>query len=44
MNWWRTPAESPDYNSIENLQHKLKEYNQRVIKPKNEDKRTYRRY
>ena len=24
VNWWRTPPESPDLNSIENLRHKLK--------------------
>ena len=33
INWWRTPAESPDCNPIENLWHELKEYNRRVIKP-----------
>ena len=33
VNWWRTPAESPDCNPIENLWHELKEYNRRVIKP-----------
>ena len=25
-NWWRTPAESPDMNPIENMWHELKEY------------------
>ena len=33
VTWWRTPAESPDCNPIENLWHELKEYNRRVIKP-----------
>lgn len=26
INWWRTPAESPDQNPIENLWHELKEH------------------
>ena len=33
VNWWRTPAELPDCNPIENLWHKLKGCNHRVIKP-----------
>ena len=33
VNWWKTPAESPDCNPIENLWHELKEYQRRVIKP-----------
>ena len=32
--WWRTPAESPDTNPIENLWHELKEFIRREVKPK----------
>ena len=35
VNWWRTPAELPDLNPIENLWHELKEYIRREVKPKN---------
>ena len=37
INWWKTPAESPDLNPLENLWHKLKEYICRVAKPKTKD-------
>ena len=33
INWWKTSAESPDCNPIENLWHELKEYIRREVKP-----------
>ena len=37
INWWRTPAESPDMNPIENLWHELKEFIHREVKPTTKD-------
>ena len=37
VNWWRTPAESPNCNPIENLWHELKEYLRREVKPRNKE-------
>lgn len=37
VNWWKTPAESPDMNPIENLWHELKEFIRREVKPVNKN-------
>jgi len=33
VEWWKTAAESPDLNPIENMWHELKEFIRREIKP-----------
>lgn len=38
INWWKTPAESPDMNPIKNLWHELKEYIRQEVKPKTKEK------
>ena len=38
VHWWKTPAESPDANPIENRWNDLKEYMRREVKPHNKDK------
>ena len=37
INWWKTPPESPDCNPIENIWHELKEFNSKIVKPKNKE-------
>lgn len=37
VNWWKTPAESPDANPIENLWHEMKEFIRREVKPRNKE-------
>ena len=37
VNWWKTTAESPDLNPIENMWHELKEFIRREVKPKTKE-------
>ena len=33
VDWWKTPAESPNLNPIECMWHEMKEYIRRRVKP-----------
>lgn len=37
VNYWPTPAESPDCNPIENLWHQMKDHLRRRVKPSTKD-------
>ena len=37
INYWPTPAESPDMNPIESLWHELKHFLRTTVKPKNKE-------
>jgi hypothetical protein len=36
INWWRTPAESPDLNPIECVWHELKNFIATEVKPRDQ--------
>ena len=38
INWWKTPAESPNLNLIKNLWHELKDHIHSQVKPHNKEK------
>ena len=37
INYWPTPAESPDLNPIEMVWHELKRYLRSIVKPSNKE-------
>ena len=37
FNWWKTAAESPHLNPVENMWHELKEFIRQEIKPRSKD-------